>query len=58
MAKPNEKLATSLKALQHLQDKKGIVAIQNTDLSRVNKERLLKNGFLKEITNRYLYHSN
>jgi len=50
MAKPNEKLATSLKALQHLQDKKGIVAIQNTDLSRINKERLLKNGFLKEIT--------
>jgi len=50
MARPNQKLAISLKALQYLQDKKGIVAIQNTDLSRTNKERLLKNGFLKEIS--------
>ena len=49
MGIPNEKLATSLKALQYLQNKKGIVAIQNKDLSRTNKERLLKNGFLKEI---------
>lgn len=50
MAAPNQKLAASLKALQYLQDKKGIVAIQNINLSRTNKERLLKNGFLKEIT--------
>jgi len=48
MASPAEKLAQSLEALQHLQDQ-GKVAIRSADLSRANRERLLKNGFLQEV---------
>jgi len=49
MAKPNEKLADSLKVLKEIQER-GRVAIKSTDISRVHKDRLLKNGFLKEVT--------
>lgn len=49
MATPAEKLAESLETLKALQDK-GIVAIKSTELSRVHRERLTKNGFLKEVT--------
>lgn len=48
MAKPGEKLAESLESLKILQDS-GIVAIKANDLSRVHKERLIKNGFIKEV---------
>jgi hypothetical protein len=48
MATPGEKLAEALEALKELQDK-GIVAVKRSELSRVHKERLLKNGFIKEI---------
>ncbi|WP_395051112.1 Fic family protein [Flavobacterium sp.] len=48
MATPGEKLAASLEVLQRLQDKK-IIAIKATDLSRVHKERLLKQGFIREV---------
>lgn len=48
MATPQEKLAQSLEALKALQDK-GIVAIRTDDLSRANRERLLKNGFIQEV---------
>lgn len=48
MAKPNEKLAESLITLKELQDK-GITAIKTSELSRVDRERLVKAGFLKEI---------
>ena len=48
MAKPNEKLAESLISLKELQDK-GITAVKSSELSRVNRERLIKTGFLKEI---------
>jgi hypothetical protein len=48
MATPQEKLADSLEALEALQSK-GIVAVRSSDLSRTNRERLLKNGFLKEV---------
>lgn len=48
MATPNEKLAESLSALKELQDKE-ITAIKTTELSRVDRERLVKAGFLKEI---------
>ena len=48
MATPSEKLAESLEAIQVLQDQ-GIMAIKTSELSRVHRERLLKNGFLKEV---------
>jgi hypothetical protein len=49
MATPNEKLADSLRILQELHDNSK-VAIKSAELSRINRERLLKNGFLKPIT--------
>ncbi len=49
MATPAEKLAESLEVLRTLQDK-GTVAIKSAELSRVHRVRLLKNGFLKEVT--------
>jgi len=48
MATPQEKLAESLKALQELQ-RRGAVAIRSRDLSRTHRERLVKNGFLKDV---------
>ena len=48
MAAPGEKLAESLKVLKNFQDKE-ITAIKTSELSRVHRERLLKNGFLKPI---------
>ena len=48
MATPSEKLAQSLEVLKELQDQ-GKVAIRSADLSRVHRERLLKNGFLQEV---------
>lgn len=49
MAMPFEKLAESLEVLKTLQEK-GIVAIKSAELGRTHRERLLKNGFLKEVT--------
>jgi len=48
MATPNEKLAGSLAALQGLQ-KGGRRVFRSDELSRVHRERLLQNGFLKEV---------
>lgn len=48
MATPADKLAQSLDALKALQDAKA-VAIRATDLTRVHRERLLKNGFIREV---------
>jgi hypothetical protein len=48
MATPAEKLAESLEALQILQNS-GMVAIKTDALTRTNRERLLANGFIKEI---------
>ena len=48
MAKPSDKLADSLEVLYKLQ-KKGVFAIRSADLSRTNRERLARNGFLKEV---------
>jgi hypothetical protein len=50
MAKPGEKLAESLEKLKELQDK-GIVGIKASDLSRVHRERLVENGFIREAVN-------
>lgn len=48
MATPADKLAQSLAALKALQDAKA-VAIRATDLTRVHRERLLENGFIREV---------
>lgn len=48
MATPSEKLAESLEALHELQNR-GVIAITSRDLSRTNRERLTKNGFLQEV---------
>jgi Fic/DOC family len=48
MATPSEKLADSLEALQALQDQ-GQVAIKSSNLSRTHRERLVKNGFIREV---------
>lgn len=48
MTTPANKLAQSLDALKTLQDAKA-VAIRASNLSRVHRERLLKNGFIREV---------
>lgn len=48
MATPGEKLAEALQALKSLQDKQGLTAIKSSELSRNHRERLTKNGFIKE----------
>jgi len=48
MASPAEKLATSLEALEALQ-RQGRHAIRSKDLGRTDRERLVKNGFLREV---------
>lgn len=50
MATPRERFAEALKLLKELQDK-GIVGIYTDEIpSRVYREILVKNGFLKEVT--------
>ncbi len=48
MATPSEKLAQSLEVLKELQEQ-GAFAIRAADLTRVHRERLVKNGFLLEV---------
>ena len=48
MPSPSDHLATSLEMLKELQ-RKGRVAIQARDLTRVHRERLTRNGFLCEV---------
>jgi hypothetical protein len=48
MPTPQDKLAQSLAALKGLQDK-GIIAIHTKNITRTHRERLLKNGFIKEV---------
>jgi hypothetical protein len=45
---PSEKLAQSLEILKKIQDQ-GRVAIIANEITRTHRERLLKNGFLKEV---------
>lgn len=49
MSTPSEKLAESLERLQKLQSEAGFASIRSKDLSRTDRERLLTNGFLKEV---------
>lgn len=48
MPSPQQKLAASLEVLHALQQD-GTVAIRSRDLSRTHRERLVENGFLKEV---------
>jgi hypothetical protein len=48
MTSPYEKLAESLEALKALQDR-GVVGLRSSDLTRTNRERLIKNGYLQEV---------
>ena len=48
MATPSEKLARSLAELRKLQNN-GRIAIRAEDLTRSHRERLLKNGFIREV---------
>lgn len=48
MGTPREKLADSLEKLKELQDK-GVVGIRTDDFSRVHRERLVSNGFIREV---------
>src|SRR5436190_11353891 len=53
MPAPHEKLADSLTALQALQ-KSGRRVIQSSELSRVDRERLLETGFVQEVSKGWL----
>ncbi len=48
MATPSVKLAESLEVLRAIQQG-GAEAIRSSNLSRIHRERLLKNGFLQEV---------
>ena len=49
MATPGEKLATSLQILRKIQEEQNIVAIKTSEINRTHRERLTKNGFLREV---------
>src|SRR5260370_28954559 len=49
MAKLAEQLAQSLEVLRKLQTSEGAGAIRARDLSRTHRERLLRNGCLREV---------
>jgi hypothetical protein len=48
MASPQEKLAKSLEILRALQAR-GVVTVRSRDLTRTHRQRLVKNGFLREV---------
>ncbi len=56
MATPNEKLAESLDALKALQEG-GKRVFRSDDLSRIQRERLLANGFVQEVMRGWLISS-
>lgn len=49
MASPSEKLAQSLEILHGLQSANGAAAVRARDMTRTHRERLLANGFLREV---------
>jgi fido (protein-threonine AMPylation protein) len=49
MTSPSEKLAQSLEILHGLQNANGAAAIKARDMTRTHRERLLANGFLREV---------
>jgi len=57
MATPNEKLAASLEALRHLQVD-GARVFTSNQLTRTERARLLKHGFLQEVMKGWLISAN
>ena len=53
MVAPNEKLAASLAELQRLQTSERRV-FRSDELTRVHRERLVRNGFLREVMKGWL----
>lgn len=49
MSRSSEKLAQSLEVLHGLQNAHGAAAIRARDMSRTHRERLVANGFLREV---------
>lgn len=49
MATPGEKLSASLQILREIQGDQNIVAIKTSEINRTHRERLTKNGFLREV---------
>lgn len=49
MATPAEKLAESLEVFSKFQNAKGIAVIKANELSRTHRERLIANGFIREV---------
>ncbi len=49
MATPSEKLAESLEVLRKLQEGNGVTAIRAGDITRTHRERLIENGFIREV---------
>ncbi|MGD8778620.1 MAG: hypothetical protein PVH88_06610 [Ignavibacteria bacterium] len=49
MPTPAEKLAESLEVLKKLQNNNGTSIVKSGDISRTHKDRLLKNGFIREV---------
>lgn len=49
MATPSEKLAQALEILQQKQNEKGVAVVRANEFTRTVKERLINNGFLKEV---------
>ena len=58
MATPGEKLAASLQTLRNFQEDQNIVAIKSSEINRTHRERLIKNGFLKEVSRGWYIVSN
>ena len=56
MPTPNDKLADSLASLKELQ-KEGRRVFQSKELTRVHRERLLRNGFVQEVMKGWLISS-
>ena len=48
MSTPADKLSQSLAVLKSLQDA-GLIAIKTSHLTRVHRQRLLKQGFIREV---------
>jgi hypothetical protein len=49
MATPAEKLASSLEVLKKVQNSAGIAIVRSRDISRTHRDRLVLNGFLREV---------
>ena len=49
METPAEKLAKSLDIMRELQTGKGLETFRSRDITRTHRDRLIQNGFLKEV---------